>query len=52
MNQPSTNTGHDAHMKGTVVVSQYPNVRVHTYVSPPDGWLVNTRIVEGKERLE
>ena len=33
--------------KGTVVVSDYTNVRIHTYVSPPDGWLLNTQIIEG-----
>jgi glyoxylase-like metal-dependent hydrolase (beta-lactamase superfamily II) len=38
-------------MKGTVVVSAYPNVRIHTYVSPPDGFLVNTHIVEGEASL-
>ncbi len=37
--------------KGTVVVSKYPNVRIHTYVSPPDGFLVNTHIVEGEASL-
>ena len=37
--------------KGKVVVSDYPNVRVHTYVSPPDGFLVNTQIVEGEASL-
>ena len=38
-------------MKGTVVISAYPSLRVHTYVSPPDGWLVTTPIVEGPEEL-
>ena len=38
-------------MKGTVVVSDYPPVRLHTYVSPPDGFLVNTQIVEGPTKL-
>ncbi len=38
-------------MKGTVVISAHPHVRVHTYVSPPDGWLVTTPIVEGPEGL-
>jgi len=38
-------------MKGTVVISAYPSVRVHTYVSPPDGWLVTTPIVEGPKEL-
>ncbi len=37
--------------KGTVVVSDYQNVRIHTYVSPPDGFLVNTQIVEGPTKL-
>lgn len=34
-------------VKGTLVVSEYADVRVHTYVSPPDGFLVNTHIVAG-----
>jgi glyoxylase-like metal-dependent hydrolase (beta-lactamase superfamily II) len=38
-------------MKGMVVVSDYPNVRIHTYVSPPDGFLVNTHMVEGEAAL-
>ena len=38
-------------MKGTVVISAYPSIRVHTYVSPPDGWLVTTPIVEGPREL-
>ena len=38
-------------MKGTVVISAYPALRVHTYVSPHDGWLVTTPIVEGPEQL-
>ena len=37
--------------KGTVVVRDYPTVRIHTYVSPPDGILVNTQIIEGLEKL-
>src|SRR5437667_10022286 len=32
-------------MKGTVVSSAYPTLRVHTYVSPRDVWLVTTPIV-------
>ncbi len=36
--------------KGTVV-SDYQNVRIHTYVSPPDGFLVTTQIVEGPTKL-
>jgi glyoxylase-like metal-dependent hydrolase (beta-lactamase superfamily II) len=38
-------------MKGTVVINAYPTLRVHTYVSPRDGWLVTTPIIEGPERL-
>jgi glyoxylase-like metal-dependent hydrolase (beta-lactamase superfamily II) len=38
-------------MKGTVVISAYPTLRVHTYVSPHDGWLVTTPIVEGPDQL-
>ncbi len=35
----------------TIFQSEYPRVRVHTYVSPPDGWLVNTQVVEGPKSL-
>jgi hypothetical protein len=38
-------------LKGQVVVSRISNIRIHTYVSPQDGWLVNTQIVEGPEKL-
>src|SRR6266850_2131815 len=38
-------------MKGTVVINAYPTLRVHTYVSPRDGWLVTTPIIEGPEKL-
>src|SRR5258707_15359072 len=38
-------------MKGTVVINAYPTLRVHTYVSPRDGWLVTTPIIEGPEQL-
>jgi len=37
--------------KGTVVVRHYPDVRIHTYISPPDGFLVNTHMIEGPEKL-
>jgi glyoxylase-like metal-dependent hydrolase (beta-lactamase superfamily II) len=37
--------------KGTVVVTDRGGVRIHTYVAPADGWLVNTQIVEGPHKL-
>jgi glyoxylase-like metal-dependent hydrolase (beta-lactamase superfamily II) len=37
--------------KGSVVVSEHGPVRIHTYVSPANGWLVNTQIVEGPTKL-
>lgn len=36
----------DAARKGDVLVMRRGDVRVHTYVSPEDGFLVNTQIVE------
>jgi hypothetical protein len=38
-------------LKGQVVVSRISDIRIRTYVSPQDGWLVNTQIVEGPEKL-
>ncbi|HEY6288684.1 MAG TPA: MBL fold metallo-hydrolase [Nitrospiraceae bacterium] len=37
--------------KGTVAVRDYPPVRIHSYASPADGFLVNTQIVEGEAAL-
>ena len=37
--------------KGTVIVTDRSGVRVHTYIAPADGWLVNTQIVEGPTKL-
>jgi glyoxylase-like metal-dependent hydrolase (beta-lactamase superfamily II) len=37
--------------KGTVIVTERGGVRIHTYVAPADGWLVNTQIVEGPTKL-
>src|SRR6201996_194416 len=33
--------------QGAVQVTQFENVKIHSYVSPMDGWLVNSQIVEG-----
>jgi glyoxylase-like metal-dependent hydrolase (beta-lactamase superfamily II) len=38
-------------MVGKVVVSSHGDVRLHTYVAPPMGWLVDTQIVEGPNGL-
>jgi glyoxylase-like metal-dependent hydrolase (beta-lactamase superfamily II) len=37
--------------QGTVHVTQFGNVKIHSYVSPVDGWLVNSQIVEGPTGL-
>jgi len=36
---------------GKVRVSEYGDVKVHTYISPSDGLLTNTQIVEGPTKL-
>ena len=36
----------DADRKGDVAVTRRGDVRIHTYVSPADGFLVNTQIIE------
>ena len=38
--------------KGTVIVTDRSGVRVHTYIAPADGWLVNTQIVEGATQAD
>jgi glyoxylase-like metal-dependent hydrolase (beta-lactamase superfamily II) len=38
-------------LKGTVIVSEHGPVRIHTYTSPANGFLVNTQIVEGKSKV-
>lgn len=38
-------------LKGTVRVLEHGNVRIHTYISPEDGLLTNTPIVEGPNQL-
>jgi glyoxylase-like metal-dependent hydrolase (beta-lactamase superfamily II) len=40
-----------ADLRGTVRVLEHGDVRVHTYISPEDGLLTNTPIVEGPTRL-
>jgi glyoxylase-like metal-dependent hydrolase (beta-lactamase superfamily II) len=37
--------------QGTVRVAQFGDVKIHSYVSPVDGWLVNSQIVEGPKEL-
>ena len=38
-------------MQGTVRVRVHGDVRLHTYISPEDGLLTNTPIVEGPNKL-
>lgn len=38
-------------MKGSVIVTDRASVRIHSYIAPEDGWLVNSHIVEGPTRL-
>lgn len=38
-------------LEGTVVVTQRGPVRIHSYVSPAESFLVNTQIVEGPTKL-
>ena len=38
-------------LKGNVYVSTYGQTKVHSYLSPPDGLMVNTQIVEGRSSL-
>jgi glyoxylase-like metal-dependent hydrolase (beta-lactamase superfamily II) len=37
--------------RGKICVSDHGDVKVHTYISPPDGLLTNTQIVEGPTKL-
>lgn len=37
--------------KGVVRVASFGDVKIHTYVSPADGWLVNSQIIEGPTTL-
>ena len=38
-------------LKGNVYVSTYGQTKVHSYLSPPDGLMVNTQIVEGRSSV-
>jgi len=38
-------------MNGTITITRGDKVTVHTYTSPPEGWLVNTHILEGPTKL-
>jgi len=38
-------------MNGTFTITDGGKVTIHTYTSPPDGWLVNTHILEGPTNL-
>ena len=38
-------------LKGNVYVSTYGQTKVHSYLSPPDGLMVNTQIVEGRSNV-
>ncbi len=48
-NSPSQ--GAELVRQGTVRVVQFGDVKIHSYVSPVDGWLVNSQIVEGPKQL-
>jgi glyoxylase-like metal-dependent hydrolase (beta-lactamase superfamily II) len=37
--------------RGKICVSDHGDVKVHTYISPPDGLLTNMQIVEGPTKL-
>ena len=38
-------------MNGTITITRGGKVTIHTYTSPPEGWLVNTHILEGPTKL-
>jgi glyoxylase-like metal-dependent hydrolase (beta-lactamase superfamily II) len=38
-------------MNGSITVTHGGSVTIHTYTSPPEGWLVNTHILEGPTKL-
>ena len=38
-------------LKGSMRVSDYGSLKIHTYVSPQESWLVTTQIIEGPEKL-
>jgi glyoxylase-like metal-dependent hydrolase (beta-lactamase superfamily II) len=38
-------------LKGNVYVSTYGQIKVHSYLSPPDGLMVNTQNVEGRSSV-
>ena len=38
-------------MNGTITITSGGTVTIHTYTSPPEGWLVNTHILEGPTKL-
>ena len=38
-------------MHGTITITRGGTVTIHTYTSPPEGWLVNTHILEGPTKL-
>lgn len=37
--------------EGTTLVSEHGDIKVHTYMSPEDGLLTNTQIIEGPSKL-
>lgn len=60
MTDHTTSTQHDVEaphpvaasdLKGTVIVTQRGAIKIHTYVSPADSFLVTTQIVEGPSKL-
>ena len=38
-------------MNGTITITRGGKVTIHTYTSPPQGWLVSTHILEGPAKL-
>jgi len=57
-NAPSTQTEISAphivaanDLKGSVIVTQRGAIKIHTYVSPADSFLVTTQIIEGPSKL-
>lgn len=38
-------------LNGTMIVTERAGVRIHSYAAPVNGWLVNTQIVEGPNKL-
>jgi glyoxylase-like metal-dependent hydrolase (beta-lactamase superfamily II) len=48
---PMDGQGTQVGSRGKICVSDHGDVKVHTYISPQDGLLTNTQIVEGPTKL-